>query len=137
MRRHDSNNLWSAFLERRRRRLGISRAALARRAGVGLTTLSDILSGRETNPRLSSMHAVASALGVCVGIGEGAGITETIRADDFRRQRAEEKAKQLAGMVQATMGLEAQAVDRKTLDSLIEENVHKLLAGSGRRLWED
>ena len=83
------------------------------------------------------MHAVASALGVCVGIGEGAGITETIRADDFRRQRAEEKAKQLAGMVQATMGLEAQAVDRKTLDSLIEENVHKLLAGSGRRLWED
>jgi hypothetical protein len=40
-------------------------------------------------------------------------------------------------MVQGTMGLEAQAVSAETLDDLTERHVEQLLAGSGRRLWDD
>lgn len=106
-------------------------------AGVSLRNLNGILRGEELNPRLATVHAIAKVLGVCVGVGAGAGITETISADDMRKDRATAKARRLAGMVQATMGLEAQAVDQAAFDSLVERNVHKLLAGPNRRLWED
>ena len=124
-------------LELRRRKLGVSRPVLARMASVSLRNLNRILRGEELNPRLATVHAIAKVLGVCVGVGAGAGITETISADEMRRDRAQDKARRLAGMVQATMGLEAQGVDQAAFDSLVERNVHKLLAGPNRRLWED
>ncbi|MDX1944317.1 MAG: helix-turn-helix domain-containing protein [Pirellulaceae bacterium] len=124
-------------LELRRRKLGVSRPVLAKLAGVSLRNLNRILRGEELNPRLATVHAIAQALGVCVGVGEGAGITETRTADAMRRDRATAKARRLAGMVQGTMGLEAQAVDQAAFDSLVERNIHQLLAGPNRRLWED
>jgi DNA-binding XRE family transcriptional regulator len=121
----------------RRRKLGMSRAFLAQLAGVGLTSLTAILRGTEQNPTLSTAHAIATALGMRITLGVDAAISELISVDEMRRRRAVEKARRLAGLVQGTMGLEAQAVDQQTIDSITEQNVHKLLAGPSRRLWED
>jgi transcriptional regulator with XRE-family HTH domain len=49
-----------------RKRKGVSLRELARRAGVGLATLSRIESG-EANPRLSTLLQLAEVLGVFVG----------------------------------------------------------------------
>jgi len=49
-----------------RKRKGVSLRELARRAGVGVATLSRIESG-EANPRLSTLLHLADALGVFVG----------------------------------------------------------------------
>ena len=49
-----------------RERKGVSLRELARRAGVGVATLSRIESG-EANPRMSTLLQLADALGVFVG----------------------------------------------------------------------
>lgn len=115
----------------------MSRAILARRAGVSLPTVNRILSGKQSGATLGNVHAIAAALGVEVRIGSHPKIAETIGVDEFRKQQATAKARRLARMVQGTMALEAQAVDQKTLKGLMEGNVHRLLAGSNRRLWDE
>lgn len=72
-----------------------------------------------------------------VSVGSEGGIREFVTADEMRRQHAFEKASRLASAVQATMGLEAQAVDAAERASLVERTMYKLLAGPNRRLWED
>lgn len=49
-----------------RERKGVSLRELARRAGVGVATLSRIESG-EANPRMSTLLQLADTLGVFVG----------------------------------------------------------------------
>jgi transcriptional regulator with XRE-family HTH domain len=49
-----------------RERKGVSLRELARRAGVGVATLSRIESG-EANPRMNTLLQLADALGVFVG----------------------------------------------------------------------
>jgi transcriptional regulator with XRE-family HTH domain len=126
-----------AKLDLRRRKLGMSRPVLARRSGVSIARVHAILRGTERNPRLSTIHALARALGVAVSVGAEGGIREVASAEEVRRERALEKAKHITAGVQGTMGLESQAVGQQTLDSLTEQIVHKLLAGSNRRLWAD
>jgi hypothetical protein len=58
-----------------------------------------------------------------------------IGVQDFRRRIARAKAKRLAGLVQETRALEAEAAGPEILEDLVEQNVHSLLAGSKRRLW--
>jgi transcriptional regulator with XRE-family HTH domain len=124
-------------LDERRKALGMSRSALARRSGVSLPTVQRVLTGTEPTPSLPVVHALAQALGVQVNLGHDAAIRSTTSATEFRRQRALTKARQLTGMLQATMGLEAQAVAPQTLDDLTERQAEQLLGGSGRRLWDD
>ena len=57
------------------------------------------------------------------------------RGETARMRQAVRKAKRLAGMVQGTSGLEAQAVDRRTLRAMVHSAAGKLLSGSKRRLW--
>jgi transcriptional regulator with XRE-family HTH domain len=118
-------------LDLRRRELGMSRATLARRAGISLPTVHRILSGKETSPTVATVEALATALGMAVRI------VETVDADEFRERQARHRATQLTGMVQGTMGLESQSLDQKSVDRLVQRNVHRLLAGSGRRLWDE
>ena len=125
-----------AAFEKRRKALGISRPALARRAGVSLATVKRVLSGHET-PSLYATHAIASALGMQVSLGSNPSVTEAVDAREFRRAQALCKARRLAKLVQGTMALEAQAIDSKALEGLVEDNVHKLLSGSSRRLWDE
>jgi transcriptional regulator with XRE-family HTH domain len=117
-------------LEARRRRLGMSKRIVAQRAGVSEPTVARILSGREKNPSISNVDAIATAL--------GASLSLRIPADDqaFRFQQAQQKARQLVGMVQGTMGLESQAVDPAAYDQMVAELAHKLVSGSSLRLWD-
>lgn len=126
-----------AKLELRRRSLGIAKSVLAKNTGASLKTLDRLLLGRDRNPRLATLHAIASALGVTVSVGAESQINEAVTADEMRRRRAFEKAQRLTAGVQASMGLEAQAINAAERASLVERTMHKLLAGSGRRLWED
>jgi len=43
---------------------GMSQAELARHAGIGKQTLSDLITGANNNPRLDTAFAIANALGV-------------------------------------------------------------------------
>lgn len=124
-------------LDERRRELRMSVTALARRSGVSRPTVNRILAGREHVPSAQSVHALAAALGLQVQLGYAPAVVPAIEAREFRRQQALTKARQLAKLVQGTMGLEAQAVDSKTLDGLVEDNLHALLSGSSRQLWDD
>lgn len=118
-------------LDLRRRQLGMSRATLARRAKVSIPTIHRILTGKETAPSVPTVEAIAVALGMAVQI------VETVDADELRERQANLRAARLVGMVQGTMGLEAQGVDQKTIESLTKRNANRLLAGSGRRLWDE
>jgi len=122
---------WANQLELRRHRLGMSKAAVAKRSGIPRATVDRILSGREKGPRISSLTAIAQALGVELEL------KETMSAQEFRRAQAVAKAKRVARLVQGTMGLESQGVDQDALNEIVDQTASELLAGSPRRLWDD
>jgi transcriptional regulator with XRE-family HTH domain len=128
---------WFRQLEFRRVQLGMSKTAVAKRSGVSLPTVDRILAGRDQNPRLANVQAIAAALGVELRIGESMTVFEPLSAQEFRKLQAAAKAKRLVRMVQGNMGLEAQAVDAKTLEGMIDQTTCELLAGSPRKLWDD
>ena len=118
-------------LDRRRRELGLSYEVLAQRCGVSRPTLQRILSGRHRTARFANIVAIASALGFDLKLDS------RIDPRDLKRTQAERKAKKLVGIVQGTSALEGQALDASTLEALVEETTHKLLAGPNRRLWSE
>jgi hypothetical protein len=118
-------------LESQRRHLGMSRMALARRSGVPLQTVPRTLAGNQPLASVAELHAIANAL----GMGIGTEIVVERSALDMRKAQALAKATRLVGMGQATMALEAQAVEASVLKQMIERTVCELLAGSPRRLW--
>ena len=122
-------------LDGRRVRLGMSKADLARRAGVSLPTVQRLLSGRETRARTDIVAAIAAALGVEVRLSDSPHVHESTDVSSFRMAQARAKARRLARLVQGTMALEAEAVGEGVLAQVEEQNVHALLAGPGRRLW--
>lgn len=117
-------------LDERRRDLGLSCASVAKRAGLGLSTVQRILSGEECDPGFGSVSKIAQVLGVSI----------TLQPEDLntvRRRQAERKATELVAMVQGTSALEAQAMDDPALASLKEKAVRDLLKGSSRKLWAE
>ena len=56
--------------------------------------------------------------------------------EELRERQAEQKAREIAKMVQGTMGLEGQGVSPEELEKLVRRNTIRLLAGSRRKLWE-
>lgn len=125
------------FLERRRRDLGLSKAAVAARANVSLPTVNRLLAGNERRLTLVTVEAVARVLGVVVHLGASAGFEEVESAFEIRKKQAAKKARRLVGMVQGSMGLEAQAVSPDKLDQMMQQTACELMAGSPRKLWED
>jgi transcriptional regulator with XRE-family HTH domain len=117
-------------LDNRRRKLRMSYAHLAKRCGVSVPTLARTLSGKNTNASFTSVLAIAETLGVAVDFKE-----ETA-AYSVLEDAAERKATKIVSMVQATSGLEAQAVDPDEIESMKRQTVHELLSsGSGRKIW--
>ncbi len=118
-------------LDARRKKLGMSRAIVAKRSGVPMTTVQRILSAGEPRPGLSNVLAIAEVLGVPLSFDVSSGI------DELRERQARQKAERLVKMVQATSGLEGQAVDAETVERMVRQTAHELLAGPTRRLWDD
>lgn len=116
-------------LDQRRRQLGLSYVALAKRSGVSQATVVRLLSGRHSQASFHNVMAIAKALGFMIAFHPTASATE------IRKMQARTKARQLVGLVQGTSGLEAQAVDAQKLEELTDQTTHDLLAGSPRRLW--
>lgn len=118
------------LFEQRRKALGLSSAAVARRAQVSLRTVQRIMSGDGSNATLSTLTRIADVLGIELAV-------KSLDLNEVRRRQAEAKARQLVGLIQGTMGLEASALDAASLDDLRDKTVRDLLRGSNRRLWED
>ena len=124
-----------AQLDNRRIRLRMSKADLARRAGLSLPTVQRLLRSQEGDARVETVAALAAALGVEVRLSDTLGVHESIAVSAFRAQQARRKARRLAKLVQGTMALEAEAVEASVLEQMEEANFHALLAGPPRRLW--
>jgi transcriptional regulator with XRE-family HTH domain len=132
-----TNETGFAELDKRRRELGMSRAAVARLAGVSEPTVTRILTDKEAGPTLPVMCAIAAALRVEIRLGETIKFASVVDADVYRTERARKKAVRLVSGLQGSMGLESQAVDSQTLNKMIDRTTIELLAGSKRKLWED
>jgi transcriptional regulator with XRE-family HTH domain len=115
----------------------MSKAALAKRSKVSIATVDRILSGRESDPRISNVRAIATALGVEVRLADNAiTVVDQKSAQDFRREQALSKARRIVKSVQGNMALEAQAVGPGAVNDMIDQTVCELLAGPPRKLWE-
>jgi len=119
------------MLDDRRRKLGMSYAALAKRSGVSMTTVVRILSGRHPQASFENVWAIAEVLDVAVLF------QPNTSDEEVRERQARRKAQQLVGMVQGTSGLEGQALEEEVIGQMTRQTVHELLAGSPRRLWGD
>ena len=118
-------------LEKRRRELRMSMAALARSASVSLRTVQRVLAGEAGAANLRTIAAIADALEADLFLQP----RTTVRA--VRLRAAQRKAKRLAALVQGTSALEDQAADPETMREIEDRITHDLLAGSPRRLWND
>ena len=119
-----------AALDRRRRELGLTFAALSSRSGVSEPTVKRILGGRLGEASFTHVVAIARALGSPIA-ADPQDVDETVR------EQARRKAEGIARLVQGTSALEAQAVDDAEYRRLVDRSYHELLAGSRRRLWAD
>ena len=75
--------------------------------------------------------AIAESLGLAIRLDS------KVDPRRLKREQAERKAKKLVALVQGTSGLEGQAVDRKSVESMVKQTTHELLAGSKRKLWSE
>jgi len=105
----------------------MSAETLAQRSGLSRQTIHRVLAGGSAS--FQNVIVIADVLGMSHSFAA------TKSAQDIREQQAEVKARELVGMVQATCGLEAQAVDQEHIDEMVRQTVHDLLAGPNRRLW--
>ena len=115
-------------LELRRKRLGMSRRILAERTGLGIATVTRILTGRG-DLRLQTLLRLAETLGMDVTV------SNRDRARDMRDRQARAKAHRLVGITQGSSALEGQAVDAKAVRRMEREIADELLVGPRIRLW--
>jgi hypothetical protein len=119
-------------LEERRKRLGISCAAVAHRANLGLRTVQRALSANAIMPEFSTLNAIAEAMGASIRVElKGADVEE------LKEQQAQRKAERLVSLTQGTSALEAQGIGKGDLARLTKQTARKLLAGSNRKLWAE
>ncbi len=117
-------------LEERRKQLGLSCAAVAHRAGLGLRTVQRALSADAIVPEFSTLNAIAQAMGASVEVElKGPDV------EQLKEQQAQRKARQLVSLMQGTSALEAQGISKRDLARVTKQTARKLLAGSTRKLW--
>jgi hypothetical protein len=114
---------------------------LAARSGLSLPTVFRVLSGKLdlSHSRLDKVMALAAALEMSFHFDPGKGLRFTPKraARSVLSSIARLKAARIVATVQATSGLEHQAVDEETRRQMEERTFHELLAGSPRRIWSD
>ncbi len=125
-------------LDLRRKELGISYSVLAELSGVSKPAIQRMLSGKVDSPALSSVAAVARALGMG-GIRfkkNGAIKFDSIAdAQTLRERQARRRALRLVGPIQETSAIPGTAAGETAYQIMVERKYHELLAGSRRGLW--
>ena len=116
-------------LDQRRQELGMTFEALSKRSGVPVSTLKAIFKKGVEHATFANVAAIADALGVDIEFAN------EVDSYQLLHQQEVKKARELVGMVQGTSGLESQAVAQNQIDIMIQQLVHKLMAGSRRKLW--
>ncbi len=122
-------NIFRDF-EKRRRELGMSSTALAKRSHVSLPTVNRILSGQHDGASFANVVAIADALGM-----ELTSIAN-MRSDELRQKQAMNKARRLVRLVQGTSALEGQGLDDDELEEMVDRTSRELFLLK-RKLWED
>jgi transcriptional regulator with XRE-family HTH domain len=117
------------ILQKRRTEIGIPYPDLAARSGVSVATAKRILCGQIERASLAHVEAVAKVMGVSLVPREDS------PAHKVKERAAYQQANRLVRMVQGTSALESQALDSKQAEQLAHESVHRLMAGSPRRVW--
>ena len=117
-----------AKLEQRRRDLGMSRPALAKRAGVSVPSLQRMLARHESGCNWLSVLRVAEALGMSITA------EPRLSPHKFRRQQATSKARRLVSLLQGTSALEGQGLEEEELEDMVDETAAELVT-TKRRLW--
>ena len=120
---------FTAKLDKRRQELGMTFEALSKRSEVPVSTLKAIFKKGVEHATFANVVAIAEALGVDIEFAN------EMDSYELLHQQAVKKARELVGMVQGTSGLESQAVGQNQIDMMIQQLVHKLMAGSPRKLW--
>lgn len=85
-------------------------------------TLQRILTGRHASVTFANILAIAEALALH--------LHSEVAPYELEREQAKRKAKQLVALVQEPSGLEGQAVDQPTIESMVERTTLELLVGS-------
>lgn len=115
-----------------RKQLGMSQRVLAKRSGIPQATISRIEQGQE-NVELSTLcrllHSMSCDLVIAPLLR---GSIETIRQEQAKKI-AQRQVQYLTG----TMNLEQQEPDPKFIESLMKQEIEKLLQGASSQLWED
>lgn len=123
-----------ATLDARRVALGMTIDVVAHLAGVSSSTVERVLSGRYGAASFDTVQRVAAALGAQVRIEPLADVAA------MRLAQAERKALQMiaAGPAEAepaNVSGSPPLVNADIHAALVQRTIHKLLAGSNRKLW--
>ena len=115
------------FLRQRRRELRMPISALSDRANTSVSTAKRVLAG-DTSVSYSTLCRIAQAMGVSPEFN-------ACPSHSLIQKEAKRKAKLVAKMVQGTSAMEAQAVDKETLDRITQAAEAKLVTCLGSMLW--
>ena len=115
-------------IEDRKKQINISIENLAKLSHLGVRTVNRFFAGEDV--KLSTIERITNLLGL-----DFAG-NEVLPLKDLEKQRAKEKALFMASLVQSTSALEAQGLEKDSLNKIIDKFEKEFLQGQYKnRLW--
>ena len=115
-------------IEDRKKQINISIENLAKLSNLGVRTVNRFFAGDDV--KLSTIERITNLLGL-----DFAG-NEVIPLKELEKQRAKEKALFMASLVQSTSALEAQGLEKDSLNKIIDKFEKEFLQGQYKnRLW--
>ena len=115
-------------IENRKKQINISIENLAKLSHLGVRTVNRFFAGEDV--KLSTIERITNLLGL-----DFAG-NEVVPLKELEKQRAKEKALFMASLVQSTSALEAQGLEKNSLNKIIDKFEKEFLQGQYKnRLW--
>lgn len=115
-------------IEDRKKQININIENLAKLSNLGVRTVNRFFAGDDV--KLSTIERITNLLGL-----DFAG-NEVVPLKELEKQRAKEKALFMASLVQSTSALEAQGLEKDSLNKIITKFEKEFLQGQYKnRLW--
>ena len=108
-------------IENRKKQININIENLAKLSNLGVRTVNRFFAGEDV--KLSTIERITNLLGL-----DFAG-NEVVPLTQLQKQRAKEKALFMASLVQSTSALEAQGLERDSLNKIIDKFEKEFLKG--------